>query len=830
MPLMNWAQISINQTNTDPDSSTMLDIQSTDKGVLIPRLDNSQRDAIPNPATGLMIYNTEDSVFNYFSGDNWIALSSPWRQAGSNLYREEGNVGIGTSAPEDKLHLDGGNFLQTASNPVSIGSIQDNGTTALGDPSNIYIAGKYAYVTSEGEDGLEILNVSDPSNPIHVGSITDDATTALDGAFDVQVVGNYAYVISSVDDGLEILDISDPSQPIHVGAITDNAITALNNPRGLYIRGQYAYIASSTDDGVEILDISDPTNPRHVGAIFDDATTALDGAYDIFVVDKYAYVTAQYEDGVEILDISDPANPTHVAAIFDDANSAFDRPRGIYVSPPYAYVTGWNDDGVAILNISDPANPSHVGSIQDDLTTLLQAPENIQVAGHYAYVTSWVDDGMEVLDISDPTNPKHAGSLKDNGNTRLNGAWGLYVDGKYAYVTAISEQGIEILDITGIEAPAANFGSLASQQLQVMDQAQFSNNLQVGGGSQIGSGLSAQKDIATTGHFRMEKGAQSGYIPVSDSHGNLIWTDPTNIYTGDSLGNHMATQNIEMNSHWLSGDGDNEGIFLEETGKIGLNTNDPQTALEAIATAPEIRLTDERANSGNTTGQPLGRLSWYVSDDLSPNKYAPVAAIEVVAHDHTAVADGLMKFHVYKNADINNPVTPLQIHPDDRVLVTEFEFPDGSRQSTAPLTTDVLSLGAGAFRPRKGNHNLNFSAGFTNGNGGSFFGSGTNKIVAPVHLPDGAVITKVSVYGYDLHNTNIRTMLIHSPFQSSATTAISTQTSSVNTGNYSLSQNINHTLDLSQNHYYILVELIGGSWHSAGQLAINGVKIEYNLP
>ena len=44
-----------------PDPSAMLDVQSTAKGVLFPRMTASQRNAIVSPATGLMIFNTDIS-------------------------------------------------------------------------------------------------------------------------------------------------------------------------------------------------------------------------------------------------------------------------------------------------------------------------------------------------------------------------------------------------------------------------------------------------------------------------------------------------------------------------------------------------------------------------------------------------------------------------------------------------------------------------------------------------------------------------------------------------------------------------------------------------
>ncbi|MEN0050459.1 MAG: hypothetical protein AAF806_25565, partial [Bacteroidota bacterium] len=65
------AQVAINENGNAPDSSAMLDISSSDKGLLIPRMTTAERDAIENPSEGLMIFNTEDDCFNYYTGNAW---------------------------------------------------------------------------------------------------------------------------------------------------------------------------------------------------------------------------------------------------------------------------------------------------------------------------------------------------------------------------------------------------------------------------------------------------------------------------------------------------------------------------------------------------------------------------------------------------------------------------------------------------------------------------------------------------------------------------------------------------------------------------------------
>ncbi|MBK7175259.1 MAG: hypothetical protein IPH84_19035 [Bacteroidales bacterium] len=54
------SQVSINADGTSPDNSAMLDVKSTSQGLLIPRMTMAQRNAIVSPATGLMVYQTDN--------------------------------------------------------------------------------------------------------------------------------------------------------------------------------------------------------------------------------------------------------------------------------------------------------------------------------------------------------------------------------------------------------------------------------------------------------------------------------------------------------------------------------------------------------------------------------------------------------------------------------------------------------------------------------------------------------------------------------------------------------------------------------------------------
>ena len=104
------AQVGIG--TTAPDTSSALEINSTNSGLLIPRMTQTQRDAIASPATGLLIYQTDSTPgFYYYDGTVWTKFGgsdTDWTISGNDMYNANtGNVGVGTLTPTSKLHISG---------------------------------------------------------------------------------------------------------------------------------------------------------------------------------------------------------------------------------------------------------------------------------------------------------------------------------------------------------------------------------------------------------------------------------------------------------------------------------------------------------------------------------------------------------------------------------------------------------------------------------------------------------------------------------------------------------------------------------------------------
>ena len=98
--------VGINATGAAPDGSALLDVASTTKGVLVPRMTQTQRNAITTPATGLLIFQTDNTPgFYYYNGTAWVPLSG-----GGTGWLTTGNTGMvsGTNflGTLDSQHLD----------------------------------------------------------------------------------------------------------------------------------------------------------------------------------------------------------------------------------------------------------------------------------------------------------------------------------------------------------------------------------------------------------------------------------------------------------------------------------------------------------------------------------------------------------------------------------------------------------------------------------------------------------------------------------------------------------------------------------------------------
>jgi hypothetical protein len=122
------AQIGINSTGASPAPSAMLDVSSTTKGALIPRMTTAQKNAIISPVDGLMVFDTDLQQFSYKTG----GTATVWQNLGStpNSYWQLNGLG----GNEIKNTNTGGFW---SANPVGLDQNSNNTT----NPPTVPVSG-----------------------------------------------------------------------------------------------------------------------------------------------------------------------------------------------------------------------------------------------------------------------------------------------------------------------------------------------------------------------------------------------------------------------------------------------------------------------------------------------------------------------------------------------------------------------------------------------------------------------------------------------------------------------------------------------------------------
>lgn len=196
----NSQSLAINTDGSIANASALLDVKSTVKGLLMPRMTTAQRNAITSPANGLVVYDTDLTQFYYYNGSAWTAIpfgASPanyWTSSGGNIYNNTGtNVGIGAVFPGDKLEVNG-NLKFTGASTIYCGT----GTTltirpgdGTGSGGSLTIRGGNAGIASGGAGGDLNLTAGAnlPSGGVGYGGLGVPGNVNINGSYGYNSVG-----------------------------------------------------------------------------------------------------------------------------------------------------------------------------------------------------------------------------------------------------------------------------------------------------------------------------------------------------------------------------------------------------------------------------------------------------------------------------------------------------------------------------------------------------------------------------------------------------------------------------------------------------------------
>ena len=270
------AQVGINTTS--PNASAALDITSTDKGLLIPRMTTAQRTAIATPVEGLSVYDTTTKSNWQYNGTAWTNASPDMRSvnSGSHITNDAGVGGTGINAGGTNVIAigSGAGFANSGSNATFIGPYAGYANTA----SN---------TIAIGTNSLRVNTTGSPNIGIGVQSLfkntTGNSNVAI-GPYSQQtnVTGN-----NNVSMGLQSLSFNTGSNNVAMGSYSMYGVADLSTGSSNLAAGPYSlyrYTSGSSNVGLGNLSLqnnSEGSNNVAIGVSSGSVITT--GANNTFI-------------------------------------------------------------------------------------------------------------------------------------------------------------------------------------------------------------------------------------------------------------------------------------------------------------------------------------------------------------------------------------------------------------------------------------------------------------------------------------------------------------------------------------------------------------------
>lgn len=241
---------------------------------------------------------------------------------------------------------------------------------------------QYAFLAG-GQNGLQIINITNASNPTLTaafstsGNVKEIFVDSINGI-------NYAF-ISDVVKGLYILNLNNISQPVLDTLISYPGVNSVKMKNGFLIVGLVqtsikilnvnfiqdsvyevtTYIPKNPVEHIEIsgnsayfverttgLEIANVANPASINFLSTFKTPG--NGYDLKIADNLAYV-ADGSSGVCVINVSNPSQPYFVS----QTNTSSDV-RGIDYSPNFMFTAEYNS-GTEVFNLFNPTSPEGFG-------------------------------------------------------------------------------------------------------------------------------------------------------------------------------------------------------------------------------------------------------------------------------------------------------------------------------------------------------------------------------------------------------------------------------------------------------------------------------------
>lgn len=354
------------------------------------------------------------------------------------------------------------------SNPLLPVHRSTSSDALLARPYGIAADGSHVYISAENGN-LEIWDVTNPSVPIRTGSVSIGGK-----AGGMALSGSYLFAATDNNQGIKIVNVSNPSLPA-VAQTYKYGADADEDPADIAISGSRAFALDATR-GVIVLDISNPLSPSEIDRVTES------GGKQVEYYNKLLYLSAGYTgmeiialgtldevahvkdidstyacrdvllgesrlflmdyDGFQVFTIDNPANPLpadRYSSIYGTYGDYDESTIPADTNGSYLFAS-FDRKNIEIIDVKDPDN---ISLVSEFLVAITDNIRDIKVVGPYLHIIKQAE-GLTILDIQNPENPYVAG-LSGVPSDQVGG---VTADADYVYAT--SWTGVQAVNISDV--------------------------------------------------------------------------------------------------------------------------------------------------------------------------------------------------------------------------------------------------------------------------------------------------------------------------------------------------------------------------------------------
>lgn len=290
------------------------------------------------------------------------------------------------------------------------------------------LGNEYALVGAQ--NGMSIVDVTDPTTPVEVLQVAGISNLWRE----IKVRGKYAYVTTEGGGGLQIINMS--SLPNTLGVVSQNWAPTIGGAGGgtlgsihaLHIDNNFVYLYGSNlfNGGALVADITDPWNPVYAGNYQNIVSPYI---HDGYVRNDTMYGGHIYDGFYSVVDFTNKSAPVELA----NQNTPNNFTHNTWLSQNSKTLFTTDETANSYLTAYDISNLSSINELDriqanSSTTAYVHNVHIINVSGNDYAVTSWYTEGFTITDVGRPQNMVEVGNYDTyaalcGGEV---GAWGVY--------------------------------------------------------------------------------------------------------------------------------------------------------------------------------------------------------------------------------------------------------------------------------------------------------------------------------------------------------------------------------------------------------------------